>query len=184
MSEPFIAEIRIHPYTFAPRNWAWCNGQIMPIMENQALFALIGNTYGGDGRTTMGLPNLKGRAPMHPGRGPGLTSRRLGEPVGSPSVVLTAQQIPKHKHGLDAAKGGAPDHTTPAANRMTHKGYDMETSTKCNVYVIEPDPSSFTQQMSTSAIDTFGGSQGHENRQPFLGMNYCISLSGIFPSRS
>ena len=102
MSEPFIAEIRIFPFTFAPRGWAFCNGQVLPIAQNTALFSLIGTTYGGDGRTTLGLPNLMARAPMHPGRGPGLTQRRLGETGGTSTVTLTEAQVPAHSHALKA----------------------------------------------------------------------------------
>ena len=98
MSEPFLAEIRIFAGNFAPRGWAFCNGQLLPIAQNTALFSLIGTTYGGDGRTTTGLPNLQGRAPMHPGRGPGLTARRLGESGGAETVTLSESQMPSHTH--------------------------------------------------------------------------------------
>ena len=100
MSEPFIAEIRIFAGNFAPRSWAFCDGQLLPISQNTALFSLIGTTYGGDGRTTTALPNLQGRAPMHPGRGPGLTSRRLGEAIGTNDVILSQTQLPPHTHAL------------------------------------------------------------------------------------
>ena len=103
MSEPVIAEIRIFAGNFAPRNWAFCNGQLLPIAQNTTLFSLIGTTYGGDGRTTTALPNLQGRAPMHPGRGPGLTTRRLGESGGSETTTLTEAQMPSHTHGLMGA---------------------------------------------------------------------------------
>ena len=100
MSEPFIAEIRIFAGNFAPRSWAFCNGQLLPIAQNTALFSLIGTTYGGDGRTTTALPNLQGKAPMHPGRGPGLTVRQLGQTGGSETVSLTEAQMPSHNHSL------------------------------------------------------------------------------------
>lgn len=102
MSEPFIAEIRIFAGNFAPRSWAFCDGQLLPVAQNTALFSLIGTTYGGDGRTTTALPNLQGRAPMHPGRGPGLTARRLGERIGTNDVTLTTNQLPPHSHTLNS----------------------------------------------------------------------------------
>ncbi len=111
MSEPFIAEIKIFAGNFAPRGWAFCNGQLLPISQNTALFSLVGTTYGGDGRTTMGLPDLQGRTPMHPGRGPGLTSRRLGERGGSTTVTLNEAQMASHKHTLQAIKAPAASFT-------------------------------------------------------------------------
>ena len=105
MSEPFLAEIRIFAGNFAPRNWAFCNGQLLPIAQNTALFSLIGTTYGGDGRTTTALPNLQGRAPMHPGNGPGLTPRRLGESGGTETITLTESQMPNHQHSAVGSSG-------------------------------------------------------------------------------
>jgi len=113
MSEPFIAEIRIFAGNFAPRSWAFCNGQLLPVAQNTALFSLIGTTYGGDGRTTTALPNLEGRAPMHPGRGPGLTSRRLGQRTGVETVTLTEAQIPNHSHTVRARTGAGVAGTPP-----------------------------------------------------------------------
>ena len=119
MSEPFIAEIRIFGGNFAPRSWAFCDGQLLPIAQNTALFSLIGTTYGGDGRTTTGLPNLQGRAPMHPGRGPGLTSRRLGQNGGQETATLGEAQMPNHSHAFQGnslpASVNAPDKTTGLA---------------------------------------------------------------------
>jgi len=187
MSEPFIAEIRIMPYTFAPRDWSWCQGQLIPISSNTILYTLLGTTYGGDGRQTFGLPNLMGRAPMHPGRGPGLTYRTLGEHGGADEVTLNVQQIPAHKHLLQGAKGTGsdlpPDHSIPTANRMITGFGDAETKTPTSAYVKAPDSERFTQ-MASNAIGSYGNSQAHENRQPFLAVNFCIALNGIFPTRS
>ena len=187
MSEPFIAEIRIMPYTFAPRDWSWCQGQLIPIYSNTSLYALLGTTYGGDGYQTFGLPNLQSRVPMHPGRGPGLTYRELGETGGADGVTLNVQQIPAHTHRLQGTKGTGsdlpPDHSIPTATRMITGLMDAETQARKSAYVKEPNPEQFTQ-MATSAMGTYGGSQAHENRQPFLSVNFCIALNGIFPARS
>lgn len=170
MSEPFIAEIRIMPYNFAPRGWAFCDGQLLPIAQNTALFSLIGTTYGGDGRTTTALPNLQGRAPMHPGRGPGLTARRLGEKVGIENVTLVEAQIPSHNHNLMANDVGnnTPD---PGGHSLSdrplyHDGTNNQVS------------------MASEAVGTTGGGQAHSNMQPYLVLNFCIALVGTFPSRS
>ena len=187
MSEPFIAEIRIMPYTFAPRNWGWCQGQTVPISSNYSLYALLGTTYGGDGRQNFALPNLQSRVPMHPGRGDGLTNRILGETGGKEAVTLNVQQIPAHTHRLQGTKGTGsdlpPDHSIPTPTRMITGFMDVETKARKSAYVKSPDPAQFTQ-MATSAMGTYGGSQPHENRQPFLAVNFCIALDGIFPARS
>ena len=173
MSEPFIAEIRIFAGNFAPRNWAFCDGQTLPIAQNTALFSLIGTTYGGDGRTTTALPNLQGRAPMHPGRGLGLTARRLGERGGTGTERITEAQMPNHTHTQRAsdrrARGETPssDSTFGDAGETT---YAMGTSAVDN--------------MSQQAISDVGGSQAHNNIQPFLTMNFIIALQGLYPSRS
>ena len=175
MSEPFIAEIRIFAGNFAPRGWAFCNGQLLPVAQNTALFSLIGTTYGGDGRTTTALPDLKGRAPMHPGRGPGLTATRLGQRGGVANVTLTEAQIPSHKHSLNAGTGigvaGRGNSNDPVNNYTsvpTGNAYANGTSTP----------------MSSSAIASGGGSQPHENMQPYLTMSFIIALVGLYPSRS
>ena len=172
MSEPFIAEIRIFAGNFAPRGWAFCDGQLLPISQNTALFSLIGTTYGGDGRTTTALPNLEGRAPMHPGRGPGLTARRLGERTGAETATLTEAQIPPHNHALQGTNATA-QQSQPGSARPARS----------------PDEDAYGSPgtlvgMSTNAMQNIGGSGAHNNMQPFLAMHFIIALAGLYPSRS
>lgn len=171
MSEPFIAEIKIFAGNFAPRGFAFCNGQLLPIAQNTALFALIGTTYGGDGRTTTALPNLQNRLPMHPGNGPGLTTRRLGERAGNDTVTLTANQIPSHSHPVRAANAapttGSPTGAHPA-----------------NAPVFEDGDTGGLVNMSANAMANVGGNGAHNNQQPYLNLNFIIALVGTFPSRS
>ncbi|MCG8416404.1 MAG: tail fiber protein [Proteobacteria bacterium] len=171
MSEPFIAEIRIFAGNFAPRGWAFCNGQLLPVAQNTALFSLIGTTYGGDGRTTMALPDLQGRAPMHPGRGPGLTSRRVGEKGGSETVTLSESQSPSHSHAI-AASPGPGNRPGPAGNTLARAIGATPYGTA----------ESLVDMAETSVLST-GGSQPHNNLQPFLSINYIIALVGLYPSR-
>ena len=175
MSEPFVAEIRIFAGNFAPRGWAFCNGQLLPISQNTALFSLIGTTYGGDGRTTTALPNLEGRAPMHPGRGPGLTDRRLGQKGGVETVTLTEAQMPNHTHTMMASMEEG-DRRTPASNRSLAEslgGSIYQSNTSANLV-----------PMDERSLPDAGGSQAHNNLQPFLTMNFIIALVGLYPSRS
>lgn len=173
MSEPFIAEIKIFAGNFAPRGWAFCDGQLLPVAQNTALFSLIGTTYGGDGRTTTALPDLKGRAPMQPGRGPGLTSRRLGERVGIELVTLGETQIPAHTHAVRA--GGRGTQKTPSSTRSlaTAAGGVLYKSGTANMV-----------DMASDVLSSTGGGQAHTNMQPFLTLNYIIALTGLYPSRS
>ncbi|RMG77451.1 MAG: phage tail protein [Chloroflexi bacterium] len=171
MSEPFIAEIRIFAGNFAPRGWAFCNGQLLPISQNTALFSLIGTTYGGDGRTTVALPDLRGRAPMHPGRGPGLTSRQLGERGGADAVTLTNAQMPQHHHDITV-------NITPAAGNNP-QGSFFSSTTASNVYA----PPQNTSPMAQTMVGHTGGNQAHNNMQPYLGINFIIALVGLYPSR-
>ena len=171
MSEPFIAEIRIFAGNFAPRGWAFCNGQLLPISQNTALFSLIGTTYGGDGRTTTALPNLEGRAPMHPGRGPGLTARRLGERGGVETVTLTEAQMPAHHHSLMATEEEGL-FLTPQ-NQYLAAGSTIYSTVKTSEV-----------PMASQALPSTGGSQAHNNMQPYLTMNFIIALVGLYPSRS
>lgn len=169
MSDPFIAEIRMFAGNFAPRGWAFCNGQILPIVQNTALFSLLGTTYGGDGRSTFALPNLQGRAPLHPGQGPGLTSRLLGETGGSTSVTLTIDQMPAHRHSAQVTAQQATD-TTPHTDELVlpaFAGFKAYGSPRDMLNL--PDQS--------------GGDQPHNNLQPYLAVNFIIALQGIFPPR-
>ncbi len=173
MSEPFIAEIRIFAGNFAPRGWAFCNGQLLPIAQNTSLFSLIGTTYGGDGRTTTALPDLQGRAPMHPGRGPGLSSRRLGERTGSETVALTVSTIPSHTHQMKGA-------STPSNSNAPSAAATLGRSTGGNAY----GPATSTADMSAGTLANAGGGQPHNNMQPYLAINFIIALVGLYPSRS
>ena len=176
MSEPFIAEIKIFAGNFAPRNYAFCNGQLLPIAQNTALFSLIGTTYGGDGRTTTGLPNLEGRAAMHPGNGPGLSSRRLGEGGGVETVTLTSQQMAQHNHnfGTSGAPASlfAPNANTSVVARAN--GNAFQTTTNANLVPLK----------QPETVGNTGGSGAHNNRQPYLTLNFIIALVGTYPSRS
>lgn len=173
MSEPFVAEIRIFAGNFAPRGWAFCNGQLLPIAQNTALFSLIGTTYGGDGRTTTALPNLEGRAPMHPGRGPGLTSKRLGERGGVEMVTLSEAQMPNHTHTIFGQDGVA--NTNDPAGTVWSRPFGGP--------VAYATPGT-TVAMAEQATNNTGGSQAHNNMQPYLTMNFIIALVGLYPSRS
>lgn len=170
MSEPFIAEIRIFAGNFAPRSWAFCNGQLLPVSQNTALFSLIGTTYGGDGRSTTALPNLQGRVPMHPGRGPGLTSRRLGQRGGTEMVTLSEAQMPNHTHTLYGSEEDVG--ATDPQGHYFGAGVQMYGGTSNQV------------SMADQALPSTGGSQPHNNLQPFIAMNFIIALQGLYPSRS
>jgi len=174
MSDPFIAEIRIFAGNFAIRGFAFCNGQLLPIAQNTALFSLVGTTYGGDGRTTFGLPNLQGRAPKHPGNGPGLSSRRLGESGGVENVTLTDQQMAAHTHTMRANSDPAEDPTPVGAT--------LARSIPGNVY--QQNTTSNLVPLASTAMPGVGGGQPHTNMQPYLTLNFIIALQGIFPSRN
>ena len=175
MSEPFIAEIRIFAGNFAIRGWAFCNGQLLPISQNTALFSLVGTTYGGDGRTTFGLPNLQGRAPMHPGSGPGLTTRRLGERGGFTTATPTEAQMAAHTHDSTSREASDEDADTssPAGNYLAKTA-----GSSARIY---RDRGTQVAMADTSAV---GGGQAHENRQPYLGLYFIIALTGLYPSRN
>ena len=169
-----IAEIRIFAGNFAPRGWAFCDGQLLPISENQALFSLIGTIYGGDGRTAFALPDLRGRAPIHQGNGAGLSDYRLGQRGGTEEVTLTTDQMPAHSHALQAntKRGNSPD---PAnASIADSKGRDRDYMKSGEV----------NASMSSNSIASTGGGQPHDNRQPYLAVNYIIAMQGVYPSRS
>ena len=171
MSEPFLGQIQIWGGNFAPRGWAFCNGALLPIAQNTALFSILGTTYGGDGRTTFGLPNLTDRAPMHPGNGPGLTSRRLGQTGGAATVTLTLNQIPSHNHRLGGSSADNNSATPIGAVPGVAEGDPLYRST------------SDTTMLGT-ALATAGAGGAHNNLQPSLGLSFIIAVTGTFPSRS
>jgi microcystin-dependent protein len=181
MSNPFVGEIRCFGFNFAPINWALCNGQILAISEYSVLFQLIGTTYGGDGVNTFALPNLQGRVPIHQGQGIGLSVYTIGEITGTPSVTLITSQMPAHQHTVTAMSiptGGVVDRVaTP-----TSSSYLSESQPPNGVYATVPP--SVTAQFSPKAISLNGGSQPHDNTQPYLALNFCIALFGIFPSQN
>ena len=175
MADPFIAEIRIFAGNFAPRGWATCDGALLPISQNTALFSILGTTYGGDGRVTFGLPNLKDRAPMHPGNGPGLSSRRLGQNGGVPTVTLQETQMASHTHALRAISANASTNT-PAADVTV-----LARSVGGNAYQTVTTP---LVSLDPAVVLQTGGTQSHNNYQPLLGLLFIIALVGVFPSRS
>lgn len=179
MSEPYIAEIRCFGFTFAPVGWAECNGQLLSIAQNQALFAVIGTTYGGDGVQTFALPNLQGRAPMHWGQSSSGLNSVLGQIQGSSEVTLTTSQIPQHIHSITALsipQGAAGERTASA----TSSTYLAESSPPDRAW--SNPAAAVTNNFSPKAIGQTGNSFPHENMQPYLVMNFCIALEGIFPS--
>jgi microcystin-dependent protein len=171
MADPFVAEIRIFGFNFAPTGWAQCNGQLFPISQNTALFSLLGTTYGGDGKSTFALPNVQGNAPMHPGQGPGLSLHDLGETGGSDFVTLLESEMPAHSHALRASLDDA-DLAIPAPTRSLAKA-------SSNLY-LAANPNT---QMAPEALTPAGGSLPHNNLMPYLVLNFCIALQGVFPSR-
>jgi len=176
MSNPFVAEIRIFAGNFAPKGWALCNGQLMPISQNTALFSLLGTTYGGDGKSNFALPNMQGSAPMQAGQGPGLSLRDLGETGGEQTVTLLQTEMPAHSHGVQAAgAGGLP---SPAANAWASglKGHGAS-------YAVAP-PVGSGAQMNPFGTSITGGNLPHNNMPPFLGLTFIIALQGVFPARS
>jgi microcystin-dependent protein len=176
MANPFVAEIRIFCGDFAPKGWAFCNGQILPISQNTALFSLLGTTYGGDGKSNFALPNLQGTFPMHPGSGPGLTPRTLGDASGTASVTLLESQMPTHSHAPFASSDPATSESPVAGAN----GAVMLAATTVPVYGALTEPTFLAE----AAIGSAGGSEAHQNRQPYLALNFIIALQGVFPPRS
>lgn len=172
MAEPFLGCVSIFGFNFPPRGWARCDGQLLPISQNQSLFALLGTTYGGDGRTTFALPDLRGRAPMHTGSGAGLTTRMLGQKTGVENVTLTTNQIPPHSHPANAS-------ITNATTGMPQGNLPAPAVAPFNVY---GDPTNLTPG-SPGQLSGAGGA-AHNNMQPYTTMNFCIALQGLFPSRN
>src|SRR5687767_2257769 len=168
MADPFVAEIRIFPFNFAPRGWAWCDGQLLPLSQNTALFSLLGTTYGGDGKSNFALPDLQGRAPMHPGQGPGLSLHDLGETGGSETVTLLESEIPAHSHALRGSNTLA-DTPVPAGNSIARF--------TSNIYVQQAGNPALTP-MAPESLAPAGGDQPHNNLQPYLTFYFCIALQG------
>jgi microcystin-dependent protein len=171
MSDPFIAEIKIMPTNFAPRGWSFCNGQILPIAQNTALFALIGVTYGGNGSSTFGLPNLQTRAVMNPGNGPGLTTRSWGETGGTATVTLLTSELPQHTHAwrVSSDEGEQSD---------PNGAYLGASPTIVKVFTANP-----TGALDSRALTSVGSGQAHDNMMPYLGLSFVIAMQGIFPPR-
>jgi microcystin-dependent protein len=173
MSDPFVAEIRIFPFNFPPTGWAFCDGQLMPISQNTALFSLLGTTYGGDGKSTFALPDLQGSAPMQPGQGQGLSERFLGEMSGTESVTLLVSEIPLHTHTVNCGGNfSVGDTNVPTANIIAK-------SSNGNAY----GPAQNLTPMAFQGLPPAGGSLPHNNMQPYLTLNFCIALQGVFPAR-
>jgi len=171
MSEPFVGEIRMFAGNFAPRSWAFCDGQLLTISQNDALFSLLGTNYGGDGRTTFGLPDLRGRLPIHAGTGPGLSARRLGTKLGTEQVALTVNELPSHGHAMSA--------TSDAATDTLATGKVLAQVTGANMYRSTGSP----QPLNPASVSDIGGSRSHTNLMPYLCVNFIIALFGIYPSR-
>ena len=170
MADPFVAEIRIFPFNFAPKGWAWCDGQLLPLSQNTALFSLLGTTYGGDGKSNFALPNLQGNAPMHPGQGPGLSLHDLGETGGSETVTLLESEIPSHSHALRASPDDA-DVRIPTAARTLAKSVMYATGAP-------------NTALAGQALAPAGGDQPHNNMMPYLTFYFNIALQGVFPPRT
>lgn len=171
MADPFVSEIRIFSFNFAPKGWAFCNGQILPLSQNTALFSLLGTTYGGNGSSNFALPDMQGRAPMHPGQGQGLSLHDLGETGGSETVTLIESEIPAHSHTLSVASLNS--QSTAPTNNSLGRGNPVKVYTSGGTAVT----------MGTNSILPTGGSLPHNNMMPYLTMSFCIALQGVFPPR-
>ena len=171
--DPFVAEIRIFPFNFAPKGWAFCDGQILPLSQNTALFSLLGTTYGGDGKSNFALPNMQGNAPMHPGQGPGLSLHDLGEQSGSDTVTLLQAEMPAHNHPLKA--------NTSTATKSLPSNNSFARGASMTPYVAPPGT---PVPMAGQAITPAGGDQPHNNLQPYLTLYFCIALQGVYQPRT
>ena len=173
MADPFVAEIRIFPFNFAPKGWAWCDGQLLPLSQNTALFSLLGTTYGGNGKSNFALPDLQGRAPMHPGQGPGLSLHDLGETGGSETVTILESEMPAHSHSLNAVGGFNGTNNDPTNG----------VPAKADAGLLSYTPSGPTLMMAPESIAPTGGDQPHNNLMPYLTYYFSIALQGVFPPR-
>ena len=175
MADPFVAEIRIFPFSFAPKGWAFCDGQLLPLSQNTALFSLLGTTYGGNGTSNFALPDLQGRAPMHPGQGPGLSLHDLGESGGSDFVTLLQSEMPIHSHALlaNAVVGDTNSPSPSVSLTRSHNATAYQSTTNQNLV-----------QFAPGAVAPAGGDQPHNNMMPYLTLNFNIALQGVFPPRT
>ena len=175
MSDQFVAEIRMFPFNFAPKGWSFCNGQLLQISSNTALFSLLGTTYGGDGRSTFGLPNLQGRVPMHTGQGPGLSNHVEGETGGADTITLQPSEMPIHSHVFQAT----PSSRFGGGESSAQGNYISGGTGTSKIYATGTP----TVQMSAAELTLQGGGQPHNNLMPYLTLNFCIATAGIFPAR-
>lgn len=173
MADPFVAEIRIFPFNFAPKGWAWCDGQLLPLSQNTALFSLLGTTYGGDGKSTFALPDLQGRAAMHPGQGPGLSLHDLGETGGSETVTLLESEIPSHSHAMSVSSQVGLENIPTGQKPAAGDGVNLYGPANSNLVAMAPQ-----------ALSPAGGDQPHNNMMPYLTFFFCIALQGVFPPRT
>ena len=173
MADPFVAEIRIFGFNFAPRGWATCDGQLLPLSQNTALFSLLGTTYGGNGKSNFALPDLQGRSPMQPGQGPGLSLHDLGETGGSETVSLLESEIPSHSHQLRVWNDDPGDRFSPAGGTLARANNGQAYGPAANLAMMAPE-----------SLAPAGGDQPHNNMQPYLTFYFCIALQGVFPPRS
>jgi microcystin-dependent protein len=171
--DPFVAEIRMFPFNFAPKGWAWCDGQLLPLSQNTALFSLLGTTYGGNGKSNFALPDLQGRAPMHPDKGPGLSLHDLGETGGIETVTLLESEIPAHSHALQATVSLA-DSNLATGNNLARSSNGKAYSTQASGFV----------SMNSQSLAPAGGDQPHNNMMPYLTVYFNIALQGVFPPRT
>jgi microcystin-dependent protein len=170
MTDQFLGEMRVYPFNIVPTGWALCNGQLMPITQNTALFSLLGTTYGGNGASTFGLPDMQDSVPMHPGQGPGLSLRVLGEASGVDSVALLASEMPAHTHFMS--------HSVRSADNLNPEALALGTG---NAIYVAPPPVS--GQLAPQALPPAGGGLPHNNLMPYMTLSFCIALQGLFPAR-
>jgi microcystin-dependent protein len=180
MADPFVAEIRIFPFNFAPKGWAFCDGQLLPISQNTALFSLLGTTYGGNGTSNFALPNMQGNAPMHPGQGPGLSLYDLGQTGGSETITLLVSELPSHVHALQANTANATS-ASPNGNSYGKGNWSFagDGGAVATYTVTAPNV-----QLNPMAAGLTGGSQPHNNMMQYLTLNFCIAMQGVFPPRT
>lgn len=175
MADPFVAEIRIFTFNFAPKGWAFCNGQLMAISQNTALFSLLGTMYGGDGKSTFQLPDLEAKVSIHRGQGPGLSVRDQGEQGGQAAVTLIASELPAHTHPVNCS--------TASANKLSPAG-NFPAGSLPATQMRYVNSATAPVQMGPATVSGGGGGQPHENRQPYLALNFCIAMQGVFPPRT